>query len=135
MLAEAWHALREELLEQALNAPGWPRRPWGWWMFERDIDSTRWAISPPWTQAKELHRLDELTFAERSRLPGLIPTEATKLASRAGMEPQSKLAELRDFAGELGVELEDTHDKKAASLVEKVRPSRSHARQPPRRLG
>ena len=106
-LRSAWDSMRSELLEQAQRdtGSGWPRRPWSWWRFEQDVEALdRFAIRPPWEQARELLRLDELDVAERSRLPGLIRERLSELERGAPQRGRDEAERLRDFTGEVWVE-------------------------------
>jgi hypothetical protein len=106
-LQAAWHSMRDELMEQhvADTGSGWPRRPWGFWRFEMDVEAlTRFAIAAKWEQAQELHRLDELDVAEKSRLPGLIRERLGELERGATPRGRDEADRLRGFAGELGVD-------------------------------
>ena len=107
MLEQAWESMRADLMEKTErdDGEGWPRRPWGWWRFERDIEALdRFAIQPPWAQARELHRVDELDVAERSRLPGLIRERLGELERGAPPRGRDEADRLRDFAGEVRVQ-------------------------------
>lgn len=105
-LASAWQSMRDELMEQNERdtGHGWPRRPWGFWRFEQDVEALdRFAIAAPWEEAQELHRRDELDVAERSRLPGLIRERLSELERGAPQRGRDEAERLRVFAGEVGV--------------------------------
>jgi hypothetical protein len=107
-LQAAWDSMRSDLMEQTERETGhgWPRRPWGWWIFEQDVEAlSRFGIAAPWEQARELHRLEELDVAEKSRLPGLIRERLGELKRGAPSRGSDEAERLREFAGELGVDM------------------------------
>lgn len=104
-LPRAWEDLRGEAMAEHLhhNRNGWPRRPWGWWRFDK-AQTPPHVLEPHCAEAARLLEMGELDADEMARLPRLVAVELKVRRSRRGMDPPQHLEAIEALAARLGID-------------------------------